>query len=143
MKILVFTEGTILMHRNALGQPKESLYDWKSYIPIGNVAERLNAWKKQGAEILYLTSRTKTAGIDAICDVLKRQGFPEGQILHRCNKEEFKDVAERAMPDVIVEDDCESIGGESQKTFTHLKPNLKKENQADCSQGIRRNRPAA
>ena len=71
MKILVFTEGTILMHPNALAQPREqvmkqviegkdpSLYDWKSYISIGNAAERLNAWKNQGAEILYLTSRQR------------------------------------------------------------------------------------
>jgi len=30
------------------------------------------------------------------------------------------------IPQIIVEDDCESIGGEKEMTFTHLKPELKK-----------------
>ncbi len=40
--------------------------------------------------------------------------------------EEFKDIAERLMPDTIIEDDCESIGGEDQMTYTHIKPELRK-----------------
>lgn len=30
------------------------------------------------------------------------------------------------MPDVLIEDDCESIGGEPQMTYPHVKKNKKK-----------------
>ena len=30
------------------------------------------------------------------------------------------------MPDVLIEDDCESIGGKDEMTITHVKPDLKK-----------------
>ena len=29
------------------------------------------------------------------------------------------------MPDVLVEDDCESIGGEVEMTYPHIRPELK------------------
>jgi len=70
MKLLIFTEGTIIMHTYAKGNSREeivrqsrkainpSLRDWKTYIPIGNSLNKLQTWKEQGAEILYLTSRT-------------------------------------------------------------------------------------
>ena len=138
MRILVFTEGTLIMHKCGLGQSREqivmqsiegkdsSLYDWKSYIPVGNAVQKLNAWKSQGAQILYLTSRRLSADVETIRGVLRKCGFPEGQLLYRQGNEEYKDVAEKAMPQIIVEDDCESIGGENQMTFTNLKPELKK-----------------
>jgi hypothetical protein len=34
-------------------------------------------------------------------------------------------VAEKVMPDVIVEDNCESIGGETEMTYPGIKPELK------------------
>ncbi len=126
------------MHRNAKGLTREeivqqvryrkdaSLYDWKAYIPVGNAAKKLQAWKRQGAEIFYLTSRTKLEEVEEIKKVLERHGFPEGQLLFKRESEEYNDVAERIMPDIIVEDDCESIGGADQMTYTHIKPELKK-----------------
>ena len=36
-----------------------------------------------------------------------------------------EDVAERAVPDVIVEDDCESIGGEIEMTYPRIRPEIK------------------
>jgi hypothetical protein len=138
MKILVFTEGTIIMHHGAIGLPRESVHkqvvdgedlsirDWKTYVPIGNAVGKLQSWKRQGAEIFYLTSRTKPSEIEDIDGVLKRFGFPEGQLLFREKGEQYKDVAERIMPDFIVEDDCVSIGGEVEMTYTYIKPELKK-----------------
>lgn len=35
------------------------------------------------------------------------------------------DVAERVLPDILIEDDCESIGGEKEMTYPHIKPELK------------------
>ena len=36
--------------------------------------------------------------------------------------ETYGAVAERVMPDVIVEDDCESIGGEAEMTWPQIAP---------------------
>jgi hypothetical protein len=138
MKILAFTEGTLIMHKNAIGHKREdivkqvrdgrdsSLYEWKTYVPIGNAAKKLYTWKRQGADVLYLTSRTKSTEIKAITSVLKKHAFPDGELLFRRRGENYQTVIERIMPDVVVEDDCESIGGEDEMTYTHLRPELKK-----------------
>ncbi|MCK4926938.1 MAG: hypothetical protein KAS11_00590 [Candidatus Aenigmarchaeota archaeon] len=137
MRLLIFTEGTILMHKNAAGHTRnqiirqveeneESVSDYKSYVPVGDAVKKLHEWKKDGAEILYLTSRKKQEEIIQIQDVLKKHNFPEGQLLFRRKDEEYRDVAERVMPDVLVEDDCESIGGIDEMTITHIMPEIKK-----------------
>ena len=137
MKILIFTEGTIIMHKNAVGhtrdeivkqveQKEKSVHDYKSYVPVGNAVKKLQNWKNDGAEILYLTSRRKPEEIKQIQNVLKKFSFPDGQLLFRQKNEEYKDVAERIIPDVLIEDDCESIGGIDEMTITHVKPEIKK-----------------
>jgi len=138
MKILVFTEGTIIMHQNAKGcsrkeiikqvkNKEKSIYDYNSYISVGNAVKKLQSWAEKGAEILYLTSRTRKKEIDEIKKVLKENGFPKGELFFRKKNEEYKDVAERVMPDILIEDDCESIGGVSEMTITHLKPKIKEQ----------------
>ena len=58
MKILVFTEGTIIMHNSALGHSREeiinqvkmkeeSVHDFKSYIPISGAVQKIISWKDQ------------------------------------------------------------------------------------------------
>jgi hypothetical protein len=137
MKILIFTEGTIIMHKNAVGHTRdeivqqvedkeESVHDYKSYVPVANAVKKLQNWKNDGAEILYLTSRRKPEEIQQIQNVLKKFKFPDGQLLFRQKDEEYKDVAERIIPDVLIEDDCESIGGIDEMTITHVKPEIKK-----------------
>jgi len=126
------------MHKNARGHTREeivkqvqdgkdrSLYEWKTYVPIGNAVEKLQTWKNQGVKILYLTSRTKLTEIEDIRSALKKHNFPEGQLLFRQEDEEYEDVVERVMPDIIVEDDCESIGGKDKMIYMHVKPELKR-----------------
>jgi len=138
MRILIFTEGTLIMHLSAKGYSREdivkqvingtdsSIYNWRTYVPIGNSVEKLRKWKRQGAKILYLTSRIKPREVEDIRSVLKKHGFPEGQLLFRQKGEEYEDVAEKAMPDVLIEDDCESIGGMEKMSHTHIQPDLKK-----------------
>lgn len=137
MKILIFTEGTIIMHKTAISHSREeivkqvedkeeSVHDYKSYVPVSNVVKKLQNWKNDGAEILYLTSRKKPEEIEQIQNVLKKNKFPDGQLLFRQKNEEYKDVAEKVVPDVLVEDDCESIGGIDEMTITHVKPEIKK-----------------
>ncbi len=122
MRIMIFTEGTIIMHKTAVGhnrkeiveqveKEQKSVHDYASYVPVGNAVKKLKDWKNQGAEILYLTSRRKPDEIKQIRNVLKKHGFPDGELIFRQKDEDYKYVAERIIPDVLVEDDCESIGG--------------------------------
>lgn len=130
------------MHKNAAGHTRDeivkqskgfflvfrgkSVRDYKSYVPIGNAVKKLRNWKKDGAEILYLTSRRKPEEINQIQTVLKKFNFPEGQLLFRRQDEEYKDVAGRIIPDILVEDDCESIGGINEMAIAYVAPEIRK-----------------
>ncbi len=137
IRLLVFTEGTILMHKNAAGYSREeiikqvkekenSVSEYDLYIPVGNAAQKITAWKNNCAEIIYLTSRRKNTEIQAIRKVLSRYCFPKGRLLHRIKNETYANVAERIKPDILIEDDCESIGGAKEMTITNIRPDIKK-----------------
>lgn len=133
MRILVFLHGTTIMHRAALGhsraervaqvkQREPSVADFAAYVPIGAAVEKLTRWQQSGVEILYLSSHRKAENVARDASVLQRCGFPSGEILFRQPGESYVDVARRARPDVLIEDDCESIGGEVEMTYPHLQP---------------------
>ena len=138
MEILIFLHGTTIMHKSAEGLAREEtvkqvtegdeyLHDYASYIPIGSAVRKLQKWKRQGATICYLSSHKNARDVAEDKFVLKKYAFPAGRIFYRRNREEYKDVVERILPlpDVIVEDDCESIGGEVEMVYPNLKPELK------------------
>lgn len=124
MKLLVFIEGTVLMHKTALGHTREeiikqikekepSVKEYDSYIPIGAAVQKMNHWVKEGHEIWYITSRTKQEEIGAIKSVLQAYHFPGSEnLVFRKEGDSYADVVERILPDVLIEDDCESIGQE-------------------------------
>lgn len=135
-RILVFLHGTSLMHRNALGLSREevikqiiddvdeSISDFASYIPIGNVVRKLIKWQSQGAEILYLSSHLYLENVKKDQLVLKKYNFPKGPIFYRKEKN-WNLPIEEAKPDILIEDDCESIGGEYQMAYPNLTLELK------------------
>jgi hypothetical protein len=149
MKILIFLQGTIIMHKNAEGKTREeivqqvkdqewSIRDFGNYVPVGNAPEKLNKWVSQGAEICYLTSLSENKkvrgdekvgkeGLKMDNIVLERYNFPKGIIYHREINEDYKDVIARILPlpNLFIEDDCESIGGEKEMTFPSLPNELK------------------
>ena len=136
MALLVFTEGTLITQASALGLSREeivrqvqdgevSVFDYASYVPVGGAVNKLQAWKRQGVAIAYLTSRTTPREVEAIRQVLERYAFPKGELFFRREGERYADVAERILPDLLIEDDCESIGGEMEMTYPHIKPELK------------------
>ena len=133
MKIMIFTEGTIIMHKNGLGFTQEevvrqviekepSVKSYDEYVPIGRASQKLKQWKDRGAEIVYITSR-KGVEVEQVQEVLRRHDFPSGLLEYRKDGKEYKDVAMRVMPDILIEDDCESIGG----TFEMIYPNIRSE----------------
>lgn len=126
----------MIMHRGGIGHSREeivrqvkegekTIHDWASYVPIGGAVIKLAKWQKQGAEVLYLTSRVESNEVQIIESVLKKYRFP-GQLLSCKEGEQYKDVAERVIPDVFVEDDCESIGGTGEMTITHVAPEIRR-----------------
>lgn len=136
MKVLVFLHGTLIMHKSAESKTREervkqvmagdlSVYDCASYIPVGNAVEKLKSWQKQGAEILYLSSHETAEDVEKDKSVLEKYDFPKGQVFFRQSGESYKDIAEKIIPDVLIEDDCESIGGEKEMTITFVKPEIK------------------
>jgi hypothetical protein len=136
MKIMVFLHGTAIMHKNALGRTREervrqvldgdeSLYNFASYVPVGNVVQKLQGWRKQGAEILYLSSHKRVEDVEKDKIVLRKHGFPDGRIFFRHRDERYSDVAESVLPDILIEDDCESIGGHKEMTYPHIRSDLK------------------
>ncbi|NIO44661.1 MAG: hypothetical protein GTN36_03865 [Candidatus Aenigmarchaeota archaeon] len=103
---------------------ESNIQDYSSYIPIKNAVKKLKLWKEKGIEILYLTSRTKPKEIQQIKNVLKKHNFPQGKLFFR-RGEEYKNVVERIKPDVFIDDDCKSIGGNDIKKLIDPKLNIK------------------
>jgi hypothetical protein len=101
MKIMVFLHGTAIMHQSAKELPREkrvrqvlsrdeSIFDYASYVPIGNTVEKLRSWRGQGAEIVYLSSHKYSNDVEKDRAVLDAYGFPGGPIFHRQEREEYK-----------------------------------------------------
>lgn len=117
--IMIFAEGTVL-------KPKSwfSLYCHKSYLPIGDCVEIIKEWRSQGANIIYCTSR-KGKQAEDIAALLKKYGFTGTELCYRSKGEKYKDIVEQIQPDVLIEDDCKSIGGEWQMCITKVAPWIK------------------
>lgn len=135
MKVLVFLQGTILMHQSALGHPRAervrqvrakeaSVRDFASYVPVGDATNKLRRWSEQGAELIYLSSHKRQNDVDKDQAILSAYGFPAGQVVFRQPDESYQDVAGRVLPDVLIEDDCESIGGAAEMTYPYIRPEL-------------------
>ena len=105
MKVLVFTEGT------ATGPPsQEQFFDVPSFVPTEGTVEKLTGWHEQGTEICYLTSRRWNGSPQTVEAALRRFDFPAGELYYRREGEDYVDVVRRVQPDVLIEDDCRSIG---------------------------------
>ncbi len=137
MKVMIFLHGTAIMHRNGLRVTREervkqvmertdaSLHDYASYVPVGHAVEKIRKWWEQGAEVCYLSSHTTLGGVEKDQEVLHTYGFPEGEVFSHASGQSYQDLAETVLPDVLIEDDCESIGGESKMTITYVRPAYK------------------
>jgi hypothetical protein len=73
---------------------------------------KLRRWQGQGARIDYLSSNRDPVAIAQDASILRRYGFPEGRVFAREPGESYGDIAGRELPDVLIEDDCRSIGAD-------------------------------
>ena len=133
MKVGVFLHGTAIMHAAAAGVERDErvrqvrrgdpgLRDFASYIPTPGAAEKLAAWERRGATLAYLSSHRRPDDIRADESVIRRHGFPSGPVHGRREGEDYGALVERLGLDVLVEDDCESIGGAAQTCAAQLSP---------------------
>jgi hypothetical protein len=131
VRILVFLHGTAIMHRTAVGRPRaervrqsvqrdRAVLDFASYVPTEAAVEKVRTWQGHGAVISYLSSHQEAADVELDRAVLTAHGFPAGTVFSRGPGESYADVARRTGADVLVEDDCESIGGRSRTTAAGL-----------------------
>ena len=136
MKIIVFLHGTVLMHPSGAGRTREervcqvldddeSVYDFAAYVPVGTAVQKLRVWNNQGAEIVYLSSHRNFEDIEKDLAVLRKHAFPQGPVYFRQEDESYGAVVARVLPDVLIEDDCESIGGIEEMTYPQIEPDVR------------------
>lgn len=121
-KIMIFSEGTILKpkHNNFF-----SRINVNGYVPIGNAKEIIKNWQEQGYEIIYLTSQKgrKAMGMAQRLDEL---GFVGSMVGYRQSRQDYATLIKEEQPDILIEDDCKSIGGERHMCITQLSDEIKK-----------------
>ncbi len=136
MKILVFLHGTLIMQQTGIGCSRQervlqvedghaSVLDYEAYVPINDAVNKLKGWASQGATILYLSSHQDKNDVVKDRKVLVRHGFPEGRVYFRKTSEDYQTVVQQITPDIIIEDDCESIGGQPEMTYPNLDESVK------------------
>lgn len=118
-KVMIFVEGTILKPKSWL-----SLYNHKSYIPIGNAVSITKKWQKQGADIIYCTS-CKGNKAEDIATLLIKYGFIGSKLYYRDKGQKYSRLVEEIKPNILIEDDCRSIGGSWQMCITYVQPEIK------------------
>ncbi len=120
LKIMIFTEGTILRPVNIF-----QYFNHSTYLPINNAVNVIKSWHEQGADVIYCTSSRRPKEIKKIKENMLKLGFEGTQLYYRSSNQKYRDIIESVMPNVLIEDDCKSIGGKWQMCITYVKPELK------------------
>lgn len=121
MRLLVFLHGTVLMHAGGVGATRAervaqvqanhpTVGEYAAYVPVGGALAKLRRWQDAGAVVDYLSSHRNPDDVALDVLVLRTHGFPAGRVLARRPGESYGEVVGREAPDVLIEDDCESIG---------------------------------
>lgn len=116
---MIFIEGTTFYTK-----PFLFLFTKHGYKPIGNAVEKVNAWYDEGNEI-YLCSYVRNARLRFIKSIIDFYGMKYTDILCRTRCEKYHEIVERLKPDILIEDDCKSIGGQKNCCITAVKEDIK------------------
>lgn len=119
-RIMIFIEGTTFY-------TKPFLYRFfkREYVPIGNAIKIVNDLYDKGHEI-YLCSYVEKKRYRFIKSIMDHYGVKYTQILCIDEGEQYSDLVERVRPDILIEDDCASISGESKWCITNVREDIKK-----------------
>lgn len=118
-KIMIFIEGTIFYTKPIL-----FLFTKYGYKPIGNAVAITNALYDKGYDI-YLCSYVRKKRHAFIKTIIDFYGIKYTEILCRDKDEQYSDIVERLKPDILIEDDCRSIGGQKECCITKVNDELK------------------
>jgi hypothetical protein len=92
MHLIVFLQGTVIMHTGAAGLPRAAIvaqvrarsdptvYDFASYMPVGGAVAKLARWHQQGGRIDYLSALRDPARVAEDIALLTRHRFPVGRV---------------------------------------------------------------
>lgn len=72
---------------------------------------------------MYCTSRRK--GVRGIEVLLKQHKFWENRLYYREKGQGYKNIVQSVMPDVLIKDDCRSVGGSWQMCIRKVNPVLR------------------
>lgn len=118
-KIMIFIEGTTFYTKPVL-----FLFTRYGYKPIGNAVKIVNDWYSKGYSI-YLCSYVRNRRYAFIKSIIDFYGMKYTAILCRNKNEQYSDLVERIRPNILIEDDCSSIGGQAEWCITHVNDELK------------------
>jgi hypothetical protein len=135
MRLLIFLHGTVIMHSGAIGRGRTervaqvrdghpTVGDYAGYVPVGGAVAKLRRWQDSDARIDYLSSHRKPEDLAKDVLVLRAYAFPVGRVLARKPGEGYGELVGREVPDVLIEDDCESIGA-GQIGHPQVRPDLR------------------
>jgi hypothetical protein len=135
VRLLVFLHGTVLMHPGAIGVTRAervaqvraghlTIGDYAAYVPVDGAVAKLHRWQDAGTRIDYLSSHRNPDDVALDAFALRMHGFPAGRVLARQPGENYGDVAGVEAPDVLIEDDCESIGA-NEITYPQIPPDVR------------------
>ena len=124
MRIMIFIEGTTFYTR-----PFLFLFTKYGYKPIGNAVNTVNALYDAGHQI-YLCSYVRKLRYSFIKSIVDFYGMNYTEILCRGKSEKYSEIVERLKPDILIEDDCKSIGGLKECCITDVKEEIKKDIQS-------------
>ncbi len=120
-KIMIFIEGTIL-------KPKHNNFFSRihilGYVPIKNAIETLRKWQEEGYEIIYLTSLRGRQAMK-MARHIDELGFEGSMVGYRQSRQSYATLIKEEMPDIFIEDDCESVGGETSMCYEELSEEIK------------------
>ena len=118
-RIMIFIEGTTFYTKFPM-----FLFSKYGYKPIGRAIEIVNGWQKQGYEI-YLCSYVCKRRYKYIKRIIDFYGMKYTEILCREKREQYSEIVERIKPDILIEDDCKSIGGQKEWCITNVREEFK------------------
>ncbi len=116
-KLMIFIEGTAF-HTKL----QSVFFTSKAYTPIGNSIDKINEWY-DNYEVILCTFRRHNLRL--IRKALEFYGVRYHRLEYRRKQESYAEVVVRVKPDLLIEDNCASIGGVKEMCITNVPDEIK------------------
>lgn len=116
-KLMLFIEGTSFNTN-----PIYPFFCPRAYTPIKNAVSKINGLHED-YEVVLCTFRRHNIRI--VRKAMAYYGVRYHRLEYRKKGENYADVVVRVKPDILIEDDCHSIGGEKEMCITNVPTDIK------------------